>query len=141
MIWIRRIYNFKTGKIFLDFSLDVENGMLFWEGVIFTTFILKIAVPLPDSECTTVVPVQAPHPAGLQVARCGDTTEIVVLVTVLSIKCSKVCIWKKNLDSSRDLSYVIFPNDWCNILMCFQNPAPAQCRDTRKPSFKYVRKY
>ena len=77
-------------KSILDGSLDVENGVLFREGVIFASFILKIAVSLPDSECATVTPVQAPHPAGLQVASCGDTTQVVVLVTVLSIKCSKV---------------------------------------------------
>ena len=43
----------KERKIFLDFSLDVENGVLFREGIIFACFILKIAVPFPDTECTT----------------------------------------------------------------------------------------
>ena len=66
--------------------------MLFWEGIIFASFILKIAVRLPDSECATVTPVQAPHPAGLQVTRRGDGAQVVVLDTVLSIKCSKVSI-------------------------------------------------
>ena len=71
-------------------SLDVDNGVLFGEGIVFASFVLEVAVPIPERKCATVVPVEAPRPAGFKVARGGDGVQVVVLVTVLIVKYSKV---------------------------------------------------
>ena len=63
---------------------------MFGEGIVFASFVLEVAKPLPEGEGATVIPVEAPRPAGFKVTRGGDGVQVVVLVTVVIVKCSKV---------------------------------------------------
>ena len=102
-----------------DGSLDVKNGILFGEGIVVTSVILKITIPIPGSEPATVVPVQATRPACLQVIRCCDQAQVVVLVTIVCIENSKVRVCKESFPEFIPELMIQYPNVF---IKCYFKP-------------------